>query len=234
MNSLILPSSSGATMTSVVLRDVINTARSEFGETKVRNDQLVSRIEDELCGELGVCKIIAHPQSGVEMRYYDLTIDQCMLVGMRESKGVRRNVLTKLKDLELKSQLNAIPQTKAELLRYAADLEEEKQAALAVIEQQKPAVEFVGRYVESTGNKGFRQVAKLLKAKEQELRQFLIDHKIMYKLGGEWSPYQTHIDAGRFVVKTGVADNEHAYNAAKFTPKGVNWLAEKWNSQEAA
>lgn len=60
INSPILPSASGATMTSVDLRDVINTARSELGENKVRNDQLVSRIEDELCGELGVCKIIAH------------------------------------------------------------------------------------------------------------------------------------------------------------------------------
>lgn len=34
------------------------------------------------------------------MRYYDLTIEQCTLVGMRESKGVRRQVLDKLKRLE--------------------------------------------------------------------------------------------------------------------------------------
>lgn len=71
MNNLILPSSSGATMTSLELRDIINSARAECGETKVRNDQLVSRIEDELCGELGVCKIIAHPQSGVELKRWE-------------------------------------------------------------------------------------------------------------------------------------------------------------------
>lgn len=89
--------STSDTMTSLELRDIINSARAELGESKVRNDQLLARIEDELAGDLGVCKIFAHPQSGAEMRYYDLTRDQCTLVGMRESKAVRRSVLAKLK-----------------------------------------------------------------------------------------------------------------------------------------
>ena len=37
-------------------------------------------------------------------------------------------------------------------------------------------------------------------------------------------PYQNHIDARRFVVTAGVAENEHAFNTAKFTPKGINSL----------
>lgn len=215
MSNLVLPSASGATMTSIDLRDVINTARSEFGESKVRNDQLVSRIEDELCGELGVCKIIAHPQSGVEMRYYDLTIDQCMLVGMRESKYVRRKVLEILNK-------PTTPQTFAEALQLAAD--QAKQLELAA-----PKVEFVDRYVTAnSGSKGFRQVAKLLNANEKAFRAFLSDSKIMYKLGGEWMPYRRHVDAGRFEVKGGIADNDHVYNSALFTPKGINWIAGLW------
>jgi phage antirepressor YoqD-like protein len=47
----------------------------------------------------------------------------------------------------------------------------------------------------------------------------------MYKLSGEWVPYACHIDAGRFAVKAGTADNGHAFNSAKFTPKGIKWLA---------
>lgn len=122
--------------------------------------------------------------------------------------------------------------------RAWADELEQKRAAMKQLDAAKPAVEFVDRYVSAdSGNKGFRQVCKLLNANEREFRQFLADEKIMYRLGGEWMPYQGHVDAGRFVVKTGVAENEHAYNSAKFTPKGVNWIAGKWaiyNLQEAA
>lgn len=127
------------------------------------------------------------------------------------------------------SQVFHLPQTMAEALRLAADQAEQIEQQQRQLEQAKPAVEYVERYVSAdSGNKGFRQVAKLLNAKEPALRAFLRDHKIMYQLGGEWMPYQNHIDAGRFVVKTGVAENEHAYNTAKFTPKGVNWIAGLW------
>lgn len=111
------------TMTSLELRGLINAARKEFGENLVRNDDLISRIEDELEGELGVCEIFAHPQSGVKMRYYDLTLDQCLLVGMRESKAVRRSVLA-----QLKKRQGQVPQTLPEALRLAADLAEQNEA----------------------------------------------------------------------------------------------------------
>ena len=100
-----------------------------------------------------------------------------------------------------------------------------------------PKAEFVDKYVEATGLKGFRQVAKLLKANEARFREFLIDKKIMYRLGGEWHAYQNHIDAGRFDVKTGSSDSGHAFNQTKFTSKGVNWIAGLWaqhNLQEVA
>lgn len=109
--------------------------------------------------------------------------------------------------------------------RAWADEVEAKQVALLQLEAAKPALEFVDKYVDSTGLKGFRQVAKLLNIKEPDLRSFLDDKQIMYKLAGEWVPYACHIDAGRFSVKAGTADNGHAFNSAKFTPKGIKWLA---------
>ena len=109
--------------------------------------------------------------------------------------------------------------------RAWADEVEAKQSALLQLEAAKPALEFVDRYVDSTGLKGFRQVAKLLNIKEPDLRAFLDDNQIMYKLAGEWVPYANHIDAGRFSVKAGTAENGHAFNSAKFTPKGIQWLA---------
>ena len=72
-------------------------------------------------------------------------------------------------------------------------------------------------------------MAKLLRANEVDFREFLAARRIMYRLGSAWTAHQNHIDAGRFVVKTGVAThNAHAFAATKFTPKGVQWVAGEW------
>lgn len=122
----------------------------------------------------------------------------------------------------------------AQALRLAADQAEQIEAQQAQLAIAAPKAEFVDHYVDSTGLKGFRQVAKLLNIKEPTLRQFLGDNQILYKLGGEWTAYQCHIDAGRFTVKAGASDTGHAYNTAKFTPKGVAWLAGLIASKGAA
>ena len=120
---------SDQTMSSIDLRSIINEARQAHGESVVRNDDMVKRIEDELYGELGGCKTFAHPQSGASMRYYDLTIDQCLLVGMRESKSVRRSVLGKVKNLESQRE-QIVPTTYIEALQALIESEKQKQLAI--------------------------------------------------------------------------------------------------------
>lgn len=218
------------TMTSLELRKMVNEARKLAGEKEVRNNDFIARIEDELHGELPVTKVSQPTTGGTPQRYYELTLSQCLLVGMRESKAVRRSVRDKLEQLRgsNKPSYPSIPQTYAEALRLAADQAE--QLALAA-----PKVEFVDRYVTAdSGSKGFRQVAKLINANEKEFREFLKDRKIMYRLNGEWMPYQQHIEAGRFEVKAGIAENDHAYNTARFTPKGVTWVAGLWAQHKLA
>ncbi|MDF5921586.1 hypothetical protein P4133_25470 [Pseudomonas aeruginosa] len=41
-----------ATMTTIELRDMVNEARLAAGEPKIRNDQFLARVEDELGDEL--------------------------------------------------------------------------------------------------------------------------------------------------------------------------------------
>lgn len=119
--------------------------------------------------------------------------------------------------------------SRMQILEMAMESERERLALTAQLAAAAPAVDFVERYADSTGTKGFRQVAKLLQANENLFREFLIDEKIMYRLGGELTPHAQHIDAGRFCVKAGTAQNSgHAYNAARFTPKGVTWVAGEW------
>ncbi|WP_286878445.1 phage antirepressor KilAC domain-containing protein [Delftia sp. 67-8] len=118
--------------------------------------------------------------------------------------------------------------------RAWADAKESELRTAEALALAAPKAEYVDRYVAANGAKGFRQVAKLLGANEHEFRAWLQDEKIMYRLGGEWTAHQCHIDAGRFVVKTGVAHvNDHAFNATKFTPKGVNWIAGLWGQHQA-
>ena len=219
--------SNSLTMSSLELLGLVNTARNSSGENPVRHSDFCQRCADELDGEHYEISVVQNSNK-TETTVIHMSADQCKLVAMRESKSVRRAVLDRLNSLE-SAQAPKLPQTFSEALRLAAEQAEQIEQQQLLIEQQKPAVEFVDKYVDGTGLKGFRQVAKLLQAKEHQFREFLVDQKIQYRLGGEWCAYQNHIEAGRFEIKTGTAQNsEHVFNEAKFTPKGVNWIAGLW------
>jgi prophage antirepressor-like protein len=124
----------------------------------------------------------------------------------------------------------AIPKTYAEALRLAADQAEELIQKAMQLEAQKPAVEFVERYVAADGNKGVRQVAQLLNVpNERAFVEWLIESGFMYRLEGNLTPMANQRHTGRFVIKAGVSrTSDHAYNTAKFTPKGISWVAGEW------
>ena len=85
------------TMTSFdFLNEIINPLREMAGQTPHKNTAFVRKIEDEI-DELGAVKFI--DRFGNSMKVYDLNYDQMFLVGMRESKAVRKAVLSKLKEL---------------------------------------------------------------------------------------------------------------------------------------
>lgn len=98
------------TMTSLdFLNSLINPARVEAGENPVENRHFIARIEDEI-DDLGVTETFyATTAQGAkrEVKGYTLNFDQMMLIGMRESKAVRRSVLAKLKELERQVASNA-------------------------------------------------------------------------------------------------------------------------------
>ena len=120
----------------------------------------------------------------------------------------------------------ALPQSFAAALRLAADQQDTIAAQAEQLAAAAPKVEFADKYADSTGLKGFREAAKALNVNENDFRQFLADEKIMYRLNGAWAPYANHQAAGRLAVKVGTSTrNGHAFNSAKFTPKGILWAA---------
>jgi phage antirepressor YoqD-like protein len=146
---------------------------------------------------------------------------ECLVTGY--SAVLRMKVIKRLHELEDVTQ----PQmTLPEALSIALELAIEREKLADELAEAAPKVEFVDRYVMSSGSMGFREVAKLLGVKETVLRRFLVDSDIMYPLAGKLMPYACHKDAGRFTLKTGEnSSNGHAFTQAKFTPKGVQWLA---------
>lgn len=148
---------------------------------------------------------------------------------------VRMRIIKRVEQLE---EQQSSEMSRMQILLMAVDSEQRRLDAEAKLALAAPKVEFVDRYVNAdSGSKGFRQVCKLLGAKEPEFRQFLKDKGVMYWLGGDWVPYAQHIEAGRFETKTGLAKHDsgtHAFTQAKFTPKGVAWISELWGKHQQA
>ena len=210
------------------LLSIINQARLEHGEKPVRNNDFIPRVKDELDGEHYETFVVQN-SNGTKSENLVVSNDQAVLIGMRESKAVRRTVLAKLKEKE--SPL--LPQTLPEAFRLAADLAEEKIQLENQLAIAAPKAQFVDSYVNASGSLGFREACKLLHIKENAFRQFLIESEIMYLLAGKLTPYPQHIDAGRFTVKTGENQNNgHAFTQNKFTPKGIQWIAGLWAAHQ--
>jgi phage antirepressor YoqD-like protein len=202
------------------LNNIINPSRAEAGESQVRPSDFHARVNDEIDEVLNYENFVIG-KTGHKTHYAMLSMEQMTLVGMRESKAVRRSVLAKLKVMHSPS----IPQTYPEALRLAAELAEQKAELETKLAIAAPKAEFVDHYVNAAGLMGFREAAKLLKVKETDFRLFLLEKNIMYRLAGKMTPYSQHLDAGRFQVKTGEAGNGHAFTQVKFTPKGIQWIA---------
>ncbi len=165
---------------------------------------------------------------------FHLPKDLCLTLVSGYNVALRKRIIDRWLELE-SGQRVSVPQSLPEALRLAADLAEQKQRLAEELAAAAPKVEFVDRYVAASGSMSFRQVAKLLKAKEPEFRSFLLDSKIMYRLGGGLTPYSQHTEAGRFEVKTGTAAvSNHAFSQARFTAKGVKWIGGLWAAHLAA
>ena len=135
---------------------------------------------------------------------------------------LRNRVIKRWKELESREL------SKMEILQMALESEHQKLILQSQLDAQAPKVAFVDKYVAGNGNKTFRQVAKLLGANERAFRDFLEKEEIMYKLNGEWTAYQNHVNAKRFYSNTGVSESGHAFTRSLFTPKGVEWTAGEW------
>lgn len=169
-----------------------------------------------------------HPQNGQTYAEFHLSYRDTMVVVSGYSIELRARIIDRWQELEAGS----VPKTFAAALRLAAEQQERIEEQAKLIEHQRPAVEFVDRYVEARSDKGLREVAKILGIKEREFIAELAASGVIFKQGSNWLPYAEHQHAGRFTVKTGEA-NGHAFHQMRFTPQGVAWVAQRFAQKSA-
>lgn len=216
MNALI----TGAAPQTMTSREIAELVESRHADVCVCIERLMK------AGAIGGYAAVpyTHPQNGQSYNQYHIGQRDSYVIVAQLSPQFTARLVDRWQELEA-TAAPRVPQTMAQALRLAAEQAELIEQQQAQIAAAAPKVEFVDRYVDSTGSKGFREVAKLLRVKENQFRVFLFERKIMYRLHGKLTAYAEHLDAGRFVVKAGTAVNEHAYNEALFTPKGIAWVA---------
>lgn len=220
------------TMQTAAGADVTMSSREIADLVEKRHDNVLRTIENLLArGTIALPQLeeVQNDGPGPKMvRQYRVGKRDSYVIVAQLSPEFTARLVDRWQELEAAAPALAIPQSFSAALRLAAEQQDVIEAQAAQLAAAAPAVEFVERYADSTGTKGFREVAKLLRANESAFRDFLLDQKIMYRLAGALTPHAQHMDAGRFCVKAGTAGTGHAFNSARFTPKGVTWIAGEW------
>lgn len=100
-----------STITSLeLLNTFINPAREAAGESKLRNTEIIRKIEEEFEGEGLVAEKLQassnlHGGNRMTQTSYTLTVEQAMIISMRESKAVRRSVVKQLQELQARVEV---------------------------------------------------------------------------------------------------------------------------------
>lgn len=175
----------------------------------------IRKMIDELGEDESKFASVYQGGNGEDRRCYTLPKRECLILASGYNIVLRAKIIDRWAELEA----GAIPRSLPEALRLAADLAEKLEAA-------QPAVEFVARYVDAENTKGLREVAKVLRIPPLKFAKWLEEEGILYRQGGVLIPAATHMDAGRFEVKTG-EKHGHAFHQTRFTTEGVAWIAKK-------
>ena len=217
-----------STMTSIEFLDaVINPFRIKEGETPHEPRKFLAKIIDELdLDETG--KKFRLNSNQTESAYYILDKDQMMLVGMRESKAVRKNVLEWIK-LATEDQKPAIPQTYAEALLEAGRLALENEKQAEQLRLAAPKVEFVDRFTQREALQNATQVAQTMGMSAVKMNRALDEFGGVYNKSVKRSRAfcQEWIDSGCGKM----IQNDIGHPQAMFTTSGVARVTEIFISE---
>lgn len=214
--------SSVLTMSSREIADLVESRHDSVKRT-------IERLQDKGLIQLTPMVEVKNHLGQVVTEYQLIKRDSYVVVAQLSPEFTAR-LVDRWQELE-SQQMPQIPQTLSEALRLAADQAEQIERQNLLLEQQRPKVEFVQRYVEAGTTKSLRETAKILKVPERAMIDCLVGDGLLFRQSGNLLPYQKYHVKGLFDVKTGTTEYGHNYTQTRVTSKGIEYIASRYASE---
>ena len=206
-------------------REIADLVESRHDSVK----RTIERLQDKGLIQLTPMVEVKNHLGQVVTEYQLIKRDSYVVVAQLSPEFTAR-LVDRWQELENK-QMPQIPQTLSEALRLAADQAEQIERQNLLIEQQRPKVEFVQRYVEVGTTKSLRETAKILRVPERAMIDCLVGDGLLFRQSGNLLPYQKYHAKGLFDVKTGTTEYGHNYTQTRVTSKGIEYIASRYASE---
>ena len=214
--------SSVLTMSSREIADLVESRHDSVKRT-------IERLQDKGLIQLTPMVEVKNHLGQVVTEYQLIKRDSYVVVAQLSPEFTAR-LVDRWQELENK-QMPQIPQTLSEALRLEADQAEQIERQNLLLEQQRPKVEFVQRYVEVGTTKSLRETAKILRVPERAMIDCLVGDGLLFRQSGNLLPYQKYHAKGLFDVKTGITEHGHNYTQTRVTSKGIEYIASRYASE---
>lgn len=222
LSPMMRKNSSVLTMSSREIADLVESRHDSVKRT-------IERLQDKGLIQLTPMVEVKNHLGQVVTEYQLIKRDTYVVVAQLSPEFTAR-LVDRWQELE-NQQMPQIPQTLSEALRLAADQAEQIERQNLLIEQQRPKVEFVQRYVEVGTTKSLRETAKILKVPERAMIDCLVGDGLLFRQSGNLLPYQKYHAKGLFDVKTGTTEHGHNYTQTRVTSKGIEYIASRYASE---
>ena len=206
-------------------REIARLLESRHSDVCTTIERLVKR--EAISGYAAVP--YTHPQNGQQYHQYQINKRDSYVVVAQLSPEFTARLVDRWQELE--NAAPAVPQSLPEALRLAADMAEQNAALEQKVLADAPKVAFVDNYVDANGSKSLRVTAKILDMPEKAMIEALVRDKVLYRQSGNLLPNSLKQRDGLFTVKTGSSDFGHAYTQTRVTPRGIQWIADRYSSE---
>lgn len=178
-----------------------------------------------------------HPQNGQTYIEYMLPRDLVETLITGYNIKLRHAVLNRLRELEAQAT-KPTQLSRMDLIQLALQAEQENQELRSQVAILEPKAKGLDRIADCTNVLGIRESAKVLKIGQNQLTQYLIDHKVVYRdQYSKIQAYQKSIDQKLVHVVTSAPrlfeSGEKVFTQVKLTQKLITRIA-KWLEQGVA
>lgn len=233
------------TMSSPEIVDFINIHRKEVATTEkpykeLRHDDFMRKVPSVL-GEGHAPKFIGTQNYGNNntRHIYHFPKREACLMAMSYSYELQAQVFDRMTAMEeaLKAQ-KPVELSRMDLIQLALAAEQENIALKQHVAVLEPKAKGLDRIADCTNVLGIRESAKVLKVGQNQLVQYLIDHKVVYRdQHGKIQAYQKSVDQKLIHVVTSAPrlfeSGEKVFTQVKLTQKLITRIA-KWLEQGVA